>query len=575
MDSGVLLPKNRWLLDRAVREMDQAMRSYSAKKYDHTVSDGKILYKVAGRDEYGPWSYMYETNADYLAAFDHGEITEQQLSDGLALHVRCGEFSYAMLPSMFMHILGVTGTLEATRLPPQMHNILREWVGIESFTYCPSMFPAQKRDWQPANPAYVQRAKDEHEHYHLIVDEIDKRLMPTTNMEGQRSVLVFFRDEAEVEAFYKSPYFEKYRAGAKVLTERTAASAYSRDNIITSATRQGQITLASRIFGRGTDFKINDPRMAMAGGMHVIQTFFSRDLAEEVQMMGRCARQGDLGSYSLVFLSKSQELFDLTSEEVEGWAPEEVHEKLSTLRATAGAADVRSLQEMAAQRRTEHEELATSLKNFGVGETHGLEKLLIRYNSPWGLNVGRNGMHVVFCLDESASMKGAPWDELVTAFKAFWTTTNNAVGPPMYASVVQFGRSARATYTMEPIQGEAPVLTPRWSGDTQFHPPTVTAGSLINEHGPSTGYTAVVIFMSDGAARDVAPAAQVLGALARQYPGQFESHTVGFGLAAPRTLEQMAFANGELDKSKYTTAAVGNLAESFTAIAKSITPGRL
>jgi len=81
--------------------------------------------------------------------------------------------------------------------------------------------------------------------------------------------------------------------------------------------------------------------------------------------------------------------------------------------------------------------------------------------------------------------------------------------------------------------------------------------------------------MSDGSAADAAPAAQVLGALARQFPGQFESHTVGFGSFAPRTLEQMAFANGELDKNKYTQAAVGNLAESFTAIAKSIAPGRL
>merc|ERR1740139_1250763 len=111
MDSRVLLPKNAWLLVRAVREMDTAARSYSAKKYDHIVKGGKILYKVAGRDEYGAWSYMYETNAEYLPAFDNGELTDQQLTDGLALHVRCGEFSYAELPSMFTHILGVTGTL--------------------------------------------------------------------------------------------------------------------------------------------------------------------------------------------------------------------------------------------------------------------------------------------------------------------------------------------------------------------------------------------------------------------------------------------------------------------------------
>ena len=71
---------------------------------------------------------MYETNAEYLAEFDRGKLTEQQLANGLALHVRCGEFSFAALPKMFQHILGVTGTLDKERLPPQMHDVLRNEV---------------------------------------------------------------------------------------------------------------------------------------------------------------------------------------------------------------------------------------------------------------------------------------------------------------------------------------------------------------------------------------------------------------------------------------------------------------
>jgi len=183
-------------------------------------------------------------------------------------------------------------------------------------------------------------------------------------------------------------------------------------------------------------------------------------------------------------------------------------------------------------------------------------------------------MHIVFCLDESYSMQGGPWKELVSAFNAFWDITAASSGGQVFASVVQFGSDARPTIKMKPIQGAAPALSPSWSG-TAFHPPTVMARDLINQHGPSSGYTAVVVFMSDGSASDAAPAAQVLGGLAKQHPGQFESHTVGFGDGAPTTLERMAFANGELDKTKYRAAAVGNLAEAFTAVAKSIAPGRL
>ena len=182
---------------------------------------------------------MYETNAEYLSAFDRGELTEQQLADGLAVHVRCGEFSYAKLPSMFKHILGVTGTLDKKRLPPNMHEVLKKEVGIEAFTFCPSMFPSQRRDWQPKSGSYVQVAKDEHEHFHLLVDEIDKRLLPTTAMEATRSVIVFFRDGAELKEFYESSYFAKHKAGAKVLTD-PGGIRVQRENIITSATRQAR-----------------------------------------------------------------------------------------------------------------------------------------------------------------------------------------------------------------------------------------------------------------------------------------------------------------------------------------------
>ena len=190
-----------------------------------------------------------------------------------------------------------------------------------------------------------------------------------------------------------------------------------RDSIITGATRQGQITLATRIYGRGTDFKIHDDRMEKCGGMHVIQTFFSRDLSEEIQIMGRCARQGCRGSYSQVLLGG----LDKTPDEIDEWDASEVHSNLAALRAQEGEAEVQTLREMAKERKQEHEVLARSLRAFQAGETSGLATLAKRYNSPGGLTIGPNGMHVVFCLDESGSMSWnwmAPWKELVSAFTA-------------------------------------------------------------------------------------------------------------------------------------------------------------
>ena len=583
LDSGMLAAGNEWLLERAVREMHKAAHGYSAGMHEHILRGGKILYKIEGRDEYGLWTYDYETNAEYLAEFDRGNLDQQQLKQGLSMYVRCGEFSYGALPSMFQHILGVTGTLDSEKLPPQMHEVLQREIGIEQFTYCPSMYHAQKRDFKPDSDKYVQLAKDVDEHYHLIIDQIDDRLTPTTDMEGQRSVIVFFPTAEELHKFRDSSYFGKFREKANVLTELTACRREDRDNIIKSATRQGMVTLASRMYGRGTDFKIFDDRMEKAGGMHVLQTFFSRDLSEEVQIMGRCARQGNKGSYSQVLLSGTvAKDFDLTVETVQSWEPTTVYAQLSRLRASAGAAEVKSLREMAEHRRKEHNVLAAALHEFHYHQkTSQLGQLMRRYNSPGGMAIGPNGMHVVFCLDESGSMSwgtpwgGTPWSELMSAFKVFWEQSAAEPGPPMYVSVVQFGNGARVTKRMVRLQGQAPRLSPQWS-TTCFKPAVDAAEELVrNNGGPPSGYTAVVVFMSDGAAGDSSEAAQVLESMAQQYGDQFASYTVGFGSGAPKTLEQMAFANGVQEKNNYRAASVGGLAEAFSAVAKSIAPGRL
>lgn len=43
-----------------------------------------------------------------------------------------------------------------------------------------------------------------------------------------------------------------------------------RDSLVTNATIQGQITLATREFGRGTDFKYHGNAVIEAGGLAVI-----------------------------------------------------------------------------------------------------------------------------------------------------------------------------------------------------------------------------------------------------------------------------------------------------------------
>lgn len=78
-------------------------------------------------------------------------------------------------------------------------------------------------------------------------------------------------------------------------------------DIIKQAGKAGQITVATNMAGRGTDIALEDSVKAN-GGLHVI-VFERNDAARlDRQLIGRCARQGDPGSYQII-TSLEDELF--------------------------------------------------------------------------------------------------------------------------------------------------------------------------------------------------------------------------------------------------------------------------
>lgn len=110
-----------------------------------------------------------------------------------------------------------------------------------------------------------------------------------------RPVMVFFDSSKALLAFYDSPPMKSLQQMTRVVTESTPK--HEKDGLFLKATEAGAITLMIREFGRGTDFKCYDRRVLNDGGVHVIQAFFSADYSEEIQIKGRCARQGADGSF--------------------------------------------------------------------------------------------------------------------------------------------------------------------------------------------------------------------------------------------------------------------------------------
>ena len=78
--------------------------------------------------------------------------------------------------------------------------------------------------------------------------------------------------------------------------------------IIAKAGQLKQITIATNMAGRGTDIKLNE-QVEKIGGLHIIVTQRNDSSRVDRQLIGRCARQGDQGSYRFI-LSLQDELVE-------------------------------------------------------------------------------------------------------------------------------------------------------------------------------------------------------------------------------------------------------------------------
>jgi preprotein translocase subunit SecA len=78
-------------------------------------------------------------------------------------------------------------------------------------------------------------------------------------------------------------------------------------DIVAEAGLAGRVTVATNMAGRGTDIHL-ESHVESRGGLHVILTEFHESKRIDRQLIGRCARQGDQGSFEAI-VSLEDELF--------------------------------------------------------------------------------------------------------------------------------------------------------------------------------------------------------------------------------------------------------------------------
>jgi hypothetical protein len=303
------------------RLYQDAFRVRSNKNHEYEVRNEKILYKYL--DGLIALHYGFETLFVYVKEFHEGRISVDRLERECTFSANFGTRSYSEIPLSFDLILGVTGTLKATS--SMERGLLKQMYDIGIFSCMPSVYGRNKLSFQPgsergqyqscpkklrikssSNNAFsctdVKLCDTEADHFLELRNEVDRRRSPVNGI--KRAVMIFFGSKSTLLAFYNSVHIQDLKGSTRTITEATIKC--EKETTILKATEQGAITLMIREFGRGTDFKCFDTKMLEAGGVHVIQAFFAMDKSEEVQIKGRCARQGAEGSFRYVELMEKE-----------------------------------------------------------------------------------------------------------------------------------------------------------------------------------------------------------------------------------------------------------------------------
>jgi len=247
---------------------DEPFRAYK-------IIDGKVAYKSCVCYD-SKISFGYVTLWTYFYEIDCKRVELDILEDHLGLVIKCGQFSYAEIPKRYNLILGVTGTLVPEKkggphpLGTFEQNIIRDDYKISGQTELPSVFGEKNLTFRENEHVSVEGSLDDFNN--AIGKEVAKAL------EG-RAVLVFFESEASIEAWQNSAYGRRVPAGTM---ESIKSDTQNITPKVRKATNSGQVTLLSREHGRGLDFHCSDKTVDELGGLHVVQTFFSEELSEEV-----------------------------------------------------------------------------------------------------------------------------------------------------------------------------------------------------------------------------------------------------------------------------------------------------
>ncbi|KRX04478.1 P-loop containing nucleoside triphosphate hydrolase [Pseudocohnilembus persalinus] len=487
------------IIQQEIMKACYQVTNFKDHKKMYFVENQKIAYKLADHTKSFDVTHEYLTQFAYLHANDkdNEEMTMQSVEKALSLNIVSGKISYAQVPLQYNLIFGVTGTLE--ELDDAMKNILNNTYNINLKTLTPSIFNKSNLEFKSQNQEYFCIEPTQVEQYNRI-----KSLTYEKSQKNQQAVLIFFEDNQELENYLNSNSLAlQNKSEYNVINEKTE----NKDDLITLSTLSKKVTLLTKEYGRGTDFLCSSEQVKKGGGVVVIQTFFSDDPSEETQIKGRTARQGEKGSYHIILNQKKlYGQFDIDKQIVDKMIQKDSgYEKLCGYRKEKLKTQIKNLNKNTITCEKMHKLTENYIQSLQRNDKQQAVNHLFKLNEDITmekqLNISSTAQqHIIFLLDNSGSMKGQPWQDLMQGFKQCIQVKAQS-NPNHIVSVIFYDSRAYQICFQENINNvvqKVECASTHWGG-TNFDAAFVECYKLLsNESSQYKNNDKIIMFMTDG-----------------------------------------------------------------------------
>ena len=302
----------RWekLMMSCVRLMLKDVLTYKEESYFFGIDPESGEKRICYEDNHGK-SYTkrhsYKTMWHAFAAHSEGSISTEERNHYIVLNIIGAKIAYARIVEAYDVVLALTGTLSS------MHKseigLIEETLKDVHKSFMPSAFRNEHKQINVPTVQVTDTGGDANkmEFHGAIIDFI---LQQTTSEDPKRPICILFDKDSDRRDFQNCSRIDELNSRKfdhNTLNDNSTIGDSQNSEInsqhpgINKIPKMNTLSTMTHPFSRGIDPKTTDVRVPRVNGVLLIQTYLSPTEADEAQARGRVGRQGEPGSWALIF----------------------------------------------------------------------------------------------------------------------------------------------------------------------------------------------------------------------------------------------------------------------------------